>query len=117
MTAQTVQQVLQHHLQAFSENNLDEIMQDYSDESLILVPEGKIAGRDGIRSFFAGAFQLFPAGKTKLELTQTIIEKDIVYISWVAESPVVSVPIGSDTFIIQNGIIICQTAALYIIPK
>lgn len=112
-----MQQVLNHHLKAFIENNLDEIMLDYSDESFILLPEGKITGLNAIRSFFETAFLLFPAGNTKLELTQTIIENNLVYITWKADSPVISVPLGCDTFNIQNGIIIWQTAALYIIPK
>jgi hypothetical protein len=116
-TTNGTQEVLMHHLNAFGENKIDEIMKDYSEESSLCLPDGKLAGLNSIRSFFIEVFKLFPAGKTQLDIKQMIIDNDKAYIAWSADSPVISVPMGTDSFEIENGIIIWHTAALHIISK
>lgn len=39
-----VEQVLTHHLTAFGNNDLDAILKDYTEDSVILTPIGKVAG-------------------------------------------------------------------------
>lgn len=111
------QQVLQHHLTAFSENNIEEIIKDYTERSFLCTPDGKLGGLAQIRSFFIEVFKLFPAGQTKLDLKQLIIDDDMAYITWSSNSPVAEVPLGTDTFEIRDGRIIWQTLAAHIMPK
>lgn len=116
-TLQTsTKEILDHHLAAFIEANVDEIMKDYTEQSELLTPQGPIAGTVAIRSFFTEIFKIFPKGST-LELKQETIRDSIAYIAWAGESPFVSIPIGGDTFVMEGDKIIYQALAAHIIPK
>jgi|SRR6516225_464218 hypothetical protein len=116
MTEQT-QAVLNHHLSAFVENNLDEIMKDFTEESEVWLAEGPLKGLAQITGFFTSIFPLFPSGQTQLNLTQMIVKDEMAYIAWNADSPQAHVPIGSDSFLVKNGKILFQTAVVQIVPK
>jgi len=113
MTDQT-QEVLNHHLSAFVENNVDEIMKDFTEESEVWLAEGPLKGLAQIRGFFTSIFPLFPTGQTQLNLTQMIVKDELAYITWNADSPQAHVPTGSDSFLVKNGKIVCQTAVVQI---
>ena len=66
--------------------------------------------------FFKEAFKILPKGTT-LEVKQTIIRQNIAYIVWSGESASVSIPLGTDTFIIETDRILYQILAVHIIPK
>ena len=51
-----VEKVLVHHLTAFGYNDLDEIMKDYTETSVVLTPNGSINGLVAIRNFFEDFF-------------------------------------------------------------
>jgi ketosteroid isomerase-like protein len=51
--------VLGHHLQAFGDGGLDEIMADYTDDSVLFTPDGPLKGLDAIRRLFVGMFEEF----------------------------------------------------------
>ncbi len=78
---------------------------------------GKLTGLAAIRSFYFEVFKFFPAGKTNLEVKQKIIEKGKAYIAWTADSPVAEVPLGTDSFEINEGKIIWQSLAAHITFK
>ena len=111
------QQILQHHLTAFSENNIEEIIKDYTEESFLYTPDGKLTGLAQIRSFFMEVFKLFPSGKTKLDIRQLITENDKAYIVWNSDSPAAEISLGTDSFEIQGSKIKWQTLAAHIILK
>ena len=67
-------------------------------------------------SFFEEIFKVVPKGAT-LEMKQGIIRNNIAYIVWAAESSFVSIPPGTDTFIMENDKILYQIMAAHIIPK
>ncbi len=113
----TAETTLQHHLEAFGNNDIDEIMKDYTEKSEIWTPEGAIVGLDAISAFMSYAFTLFPKNSTRLDLKQMIVKGNKAYIAWSADSAVITVPLGSDTFEIKEGKIVLQTAAIHIIPK
>ena len=111
------QSVIQHHLSAFSENNVEEIMKDYTEASCVCTPDGKLSGLAAIKSFYNNVIPLFPAGKTELEIKQMIFHDDKAYLSWNSDSPVASIPLGTDSFEIKDGKITWQTMAAQIIIK
>lgn len=49
----STQATLERHLHAFTEN-VDAIMRDYTDPSVILTPGGPLRGTEAVRSFFQG---------------------------------------------------------------
>lgn len=109
--------VFQHHLEAFKNNDLDELMKDYTAESEIWSPEGQIVGIEAISAFFSYVFTLLPKDKTRFELKYQVAKEEKLYILWNAESPFISIPFASDCFEIRNGKITWQSTAAQIVPK
>lgn len=111
-----IEEILNHHVSAFIETDVNEIMKDFTEASELLTPDGSFKGLDGIRSFFEEIFKIVPKGST-LEMKQQIVRDNMAYIVWTGESTFVSIPFGTDTFIMENERIMFQNAAAYIIPK
>ena len=103
--------VLMHHLQAIGEGDIDAIMADYAEDAVLFTPTGALRGHDEIRPLFeAMVADILPPGST-FEMLQQIIEGEIAYIVWSAESANYKMPLGTDTFIIRDGKIQTQTFA------
>jgi len=107
----TTQSVLDHHMKTFLGNDLDGIMADYSEESVLVTPTNTIKGITEIRDNFARVFTLLPKDSTNFKMNKSVVVKDLAYIIWEAESPKIKFEYGSDSFIIQNGKIVRQTFA------
>ncbi|OLY90572.1 SnoaL-like domain-containing protein [Cnuella takakiae] len=108
--------ILNHHLTAFGGNDLDAIMHDYTEESEVLTPEGSIKGLAAIRKFFATYFVTIPTGSA-FEMRQLMVTGSTAYIVWASDSQVASIPLGTDTFFLQDGKIRLHTVAAHILPK
>jgi limonene-1,2-epoxide hydrolase len=113
----TAQTTVEHHLEAFRKNDIDEIMEDFTEQSEVWTPEGAIIGLEAISSFFSYAFTLFPKDSTRLDIKQMIVKENKAYIVWNAESAIINVPIGTDSFEIKDGKILWQSTAIQIIQK
>lgn len=109
----TAETVIQHHLQALGQNELEELMTDYTEQSELWTQNGIIAGLENISSFFSYAFTLFPKGETSLEIKKMIAKDERVYLVWTAESPVINVPFATDCFEIKEGKITWQSIAFH----
>jgi len=110
-TAATITNViLMHHLTAFGENNHDEIMKDYDEESEILTLDGSIKGLKAIGAFFTQMFVMIPKG-CFFEMKKLSVTDHVAHIIWASKSDVVSIPFGTDTFIIEDGKIKVHTVA------
>lgn len=104
-------QVLDHHWEAFVQNNLDEVMADYTEEAVLITPDATFKGLGQIRKNFEDAYQKFPKDKTVFKLNKRVIDRDVAYILWQAKTPTFNLTYATDTFIIRNGKIIRQTYA------
>jgi len=113
----TTQEVLDHHFQAFLNNDVEEIMKDYTEESEIWTGEGPIRGLESIAAFFSYAFTVLPKEGTQLGVKQKIVNKNRAFIIWNANSPFISILTGADTFLIEDGKITLQTVATHMVPK
>jgi hypothetical protein len=113
----SVEAVFHHHLEAFKNNDLEELIKDYTNESEIWSPEGKIIGLEGIAAFFTYVFTLLPKDSTRFELKYLVAKEEKVYILWNAESPFISIPFASDCFEINRGKILWQSIAAHIVAK
>lgn len=107
-----VETVLNHHLIAFGDNNLDEIMKDYTESSVVLTPNGKIHGLDDIYKFFEDFFAVIPSG-SDFEMKQKTIVDHLAYIAWSSQSDKTKIPMGTDTFVFEGDKIKFHTVADY----
>jgi hypothetical protein len=106
-------EVFDHHMKTFGENDLDGIMSDYTDESILITHESTLSGLDEIRKNFVVAFKMLPRDSTTFQIVKTVIKDDIAYVIWNAKTPKFAIDFGTDTFVIQNGKIVRQTFALH----
>lgn len=113
----TPEAILQHHLEAFRNNDIEELMKDYTQESEVWGPDGAMVGLEAISSFYSYVFTLLPKENTTLELKQQVVKQDKAFIVWSADSAAVNIPIGTDSFQMKDGKILWQSLAAHIIPK
>jgi len=100
-----------HHLESFQHNDLEAVLSDYTNESVLITQDATYTGPDEIRGFFAGLVIHFPKENSSFELDKIVAIGSLVYIVWHAETPSLDVPLGSDTFIIKHDKIYQQTFA------
>ena len=105
-------EILNHHLTAFGNNDLMEIMKDYTEESEVLTPNGPLKGLAAIRKFFEEFFLAIPTGSA-FDMKQLTVTGHVGYIAWASESAVVKIPMGTDTFILEGDKIRLHTVADY----
>jgi hypothetical protein len=103
--------LLQRHLNAFGENDIEAILDDFTNESVLITPEASYTGLEEIRGFFAGLIAHFPKQKSSFQIEKTVIKDELVYITWHGKTPSLEVLFATDTFIIKNGKIHMQTFA------
>ena len=110
MTSST-EAVLNHHLQASLEG-VDAIMEDFTDESVVITPEATFRGSGEIRHFFTTLLSSLPAGffEESFRMKRQDIDGDVAYIVWEAQP---WFPLATDTFVVQDGKIRYQTFAAY----
>jgi ketosteroid isomerase-like protein len=103
----TPQEVFAHHGTALAAGDLDEIVVDYTDDSVLITPAGAARGKDGIRQAFARLLDDLPSAAWDLK-TQ-IFEGDVLFLEWAADSAINRVDDGVDTFVFRDGSIWAQT--------
>jgi hypothetical protein len=107
--------VVHNHLQAFLEQKgIAAILHDY-DENARFYSEAKVyQGKREIGGFFADFIDSLPAGGIdRFALRSRYIDGNIAYITW---SVGTDIPLGTDTFVVDNGKIVSQTFAMYAVP-
>jgi ketosteroid isomerase-like protein len=103
--------VLDHHLDAFGNQNLEETMVDYVEDSIVVTNLGVYRGLDGIEELFTGLYDEFSQDGTTIEVDDTIVEGDFAYLLWHAETPDNVYEFCTDTFYIPEDTIEFQTFA------
>ena len=105
-------EVLDHHLRSVADGELDEVLSDYVDESVLVtgdfVAKGQDAIRDAFKDFLAGTFK---PGTYEFALDTIRVDGNIAFIIWHAKCASVDVEFASDTFLIRDGRIVAQTFA------
>ncbi len=85
VTATRTEEILNHHVSAFVDTDVDEIMKDFTERSELLTPQGPVSGLNAIRTWFEEIFKAFPKDSS-LDLKQMIIRDNTAYIVWSGES-------------------------------
>jgi ketosteroid isomerase-like protein len=115
---QTTRQVLEHHLGSLGVGDLDGILNDYTDDSILIGSDGPLRGRQAIRGFFEGVLSsLFKPGTYEFTMDTLHVADDIAYIVWHANCASADIVFAADTFVVRNGKIAVQTFAAKIEPR
>ena len=106
-------EVFDHHLSVFGSGNIDEILTDYTKDTIMIYGERFWHGLDGARDFFhMWLDELIPVG-SRFDLINRVAVDDWLHITWSAESPRYRFDFGTNTFLIRDGKILRQTVATY----
>ncbi len=111
----TPQEVFQHHVEALGAENLDEIVADYTDDAILITPEGVKRGKEGVREAFTKLTGDVP--QANWDLKTTLFEEDILFLEWGAESAAARTEDGVDTFVFRDGMIRVQTIRYTLITE
>jgi ketosteroid isomerase-like protein len=101
-TAET-QKVFDHHIAALAAGDVEAIMEDYDDDAVMMTNiAGVIVGKVSIRELFANV------KVTGFAQTELHVEGDYALVIWKSDQ----VRLGADTFVVRDGKIVLQTAAV-----
>ncbi len=107
--------VVQHHLTAFLEQQgVDAVVRDYDDAARFHTEATIYRGKQEIHGFFVDFIDGLPDGAMeRFELRSLQVEGSIAYITWSVGS---EIPLGTDTFVVDDGKIVAQTFAMFTGP-
>jgi hypothetical protein len=103
----TPQEAFQHHGEVLVAGDLEGIVSDYSDDAIIITPDGVLRGKNGVRQAFEKLLGDLPSANW--ELVSTNFADDILLLEWKATSEKTKAEDGIDTFVFRDGLIRVQT--------
>jgi ketosteroid isomerase-like protein len=104
-------------MEVFGKQDLDGTMEDYTDGSVVISPQGVFRGREEIQGLFENIFAEFSQSGTTFSLERQIVEGECAFIEWHAETPDNKYEFATDTFVIRDGTITTQTFTGVITPR
>ncbi len=111
---QSTAEVFAHHWQAYLARDLDAMMSDYSEESVVFVnvaPE-PLRGLAAIRGLYAQAMEMLTSQvMSQIRITRQAVDGEIAYLVLSAGA---AVPLITDTSVIRGGKIVAQTSVALI---
>lgn len=109
--------VLDHHLDAFANQDLEKVMVDYGEDSTVVTNLGVFRGLAEIEDLFTELFDEFSQDGAMIEVDDTIVEDEFAYLLWHGDTPDNDYEFCTDTFYIPEDTIQFQTYAGKIEPK
>jgi hypothetical protein len=95
--------VFNRHVAAFFSGNLDAVLDDFGEHSVVITPDGVFEGRERIRLVYQGLlaeFGTIDRGDSPGIVVDALhTRNDTIFITWHAESKNLVFPFGTDTFI------------------
>jgi len=113
----STQSVLDNHLARFAAGDLDGLMADYTDESVLFTPSGPLQGRQAIRGLMTGLFAEFGKPGARFSMQIQSIAGDVGFIVWTAETADNRYEFATDTFVVRGGKIAHQSFAAKLVPR
>ncbi|WP_431213052.1 hypothetical protein ACQ86N_46725 [Puia sp. P3] len=100
---QATRELLGRHLRSFKENDLEAIVSDYMEESVLVTQKRTYTGIAEIRAFFSNLIVDFPSESTTFDLDILVVYDEVALIVWHAKTPTIQVIVGTDTFIVSGN--------------
>jgi ketosteroid isomerase-like protein len=107
--------VVHRHLQAFLEQRgVAALMEDYADDARFYSEAKVYRGKQEISGFFVDFVGALPVGGVdRFSLRSRWVDGDVAYLTWSVGD---DIPLGTDTFVVNDGKIVSQTFAMYAAP-
>ncbi len=100
-------EVVMHHLGALQAKQLDEVLADYTDQSVLMAPERSFHGLAEIRAYWQAAMAGTPPEMmAAIQPVRQDVDGEVAYVVWKAEP---FIKMATDTFVIRGGKILAHT--------
>ncbi len=113
----TTKDILDHHLKAFGERDLKDLLSDYAPDAVVFTQHGALKGADAIKPLFQALIAEFAKPGAMFHLQQQVVDGDYAYILWNAETADNVYELGTDTFVVRGDKIVAQSFTGQIKPK
>jgi len=111
----SAQEILENHLQGVLDADIEKVISDYSEESILVTPKTTYKGVSEIRGFFNDLFKNNKGLNIDVQKKETF--QNLAYITWKAGSDNFNYPFGTDSFFTKNGRILFQTSTYLVENK
>jgi ketosteroid isomerase-like protein len=101
--------VLDHHLKAFDQGDLNGVLSDYAPDAIFFTKNGALKGVDAIRPLFEALIAELGKPWATFNMKQQVVEGDYAYILWTAETADNIYELATDTFVVREGKIVAQS--------
>lgn len=108
----TTQKVIDKYLAAFDHGSPDEILEIFSDNSLVICGDDVHKGLKEIRKFFTYAMRDVLPPDAQIVSKHHVVEDDIAYFVWSSQSERCKVELGLDVLLVKDGVIARQAVFL-----
>lgn len=104
--------VLDNHFSAAMRGDLEGVLSDFSEDSVLFLAQGPVRGMTGLREFYEALLTRPPLGfPTNLKLLRRDVEGEVGYVVWKAEP---GVRLATDTYLVRDGKVRVQTFAAFL---
>jgi ketosteroid isomerase-like protein len=101
---------LARHIQAVTSGDVDAVLRNFSDESVVFTPDGRLHGLSAIRKDTEAFFESSPpAMMPAFQIVRQDVDGEVAYLLWKAEP---FVTLAAETFVVRAGKIVAQTFAV-----
>jgi ketosteroid isomerase-like protein len=109
--------VLERHLGSFTAGDLEALLSDYSDDSVLFTVNGPLTGLGPIRELMTGLFAEFEKPGSRFDLQLTNVVGEVGFIVWTARTADNVYELGTDTFVVRGGKIAFQSFVGQVVPR
>jgi ketosteroid isomerase-like protein len=109
--------VLDNHLKAFDQGDLNGVLSDYAPGAVFFTKDGALKGVDAIRPLFEALITEFGKPGTTFNMKQQLVDGDYAYILWTATTADNLYELATDTFVVREGKIVAQSFTAKTTPK
>jgi ketosteroid isomerase-like protein len=109
--SRTPEQVVQHHVDAFTHHDLEAVLSDYADDAIFLAPKSTVQGKPALRKMFASFFSNSDNSKSPAPTfdAKVTADGDVGYEHWVSNPGQPGSMEGTDAFVVRHGKILFHT--------
>jgi ketosteroid isomerase-like protein len=105
--ARTTHEILQHHGEALAGGDLEGILADYTEDAVLITPQGSFTGTAGAREGWMRLLGDLP--DPKVDVSSVAVEGAAALMTWTASTGRGQVEDGVDTFVMGDDGIRVQT--------
>ena len=110
-SSDSTEAVYNRHMQAFMGGDIEVILSNFTDQSVIITNQGVVSGLEQIRGFFSQVLEsMGPEAIANTKMLTSNIEGDVAFHTMTQGA---ALPFAAETYVIRDGKIMTQTVGMY----